>query len=67
VKTQQAGKDLASALMVCEWWRLAVALLCKWPINPSTNPNPAYSHTLQYGTISSDDDELERIWKEALA
>jgi hypothetical protein len=25
-KTQQAGKDLASAVVVCEFWRLAVAL-----------------------------------------
>jgi hypothetical protein len=27
VKTQKAGKDLAGAVMICELWRLAVALL----------------------------------------
>jgi hypothetical protein len=26
VKTQQAGKGLAGAVMICEMWRLAVAL-----------------------------------------
>jgi hypothetical protein len=26
VKTQQAGKDLARAVVICELWRLAVAL-----------------------------------------
>jgi hypothetical protein len=26
VKTQQAGKDLAGAVVICELWRLAVAL-----------------------------------------
>jgi hypothetical protein len=53
VKTQQAGKDLAGALVNCELWRLAVALqllvltscVYKWSVNPFTNPNPAYSHT----------------------
>jgi hypothetical protein len=26
VKAQQAGKDLASAVVICEFWRLAVSL-----------------------------------------
>jgi hypothetical protein len=26
VKTQQDGKGLAGAVVICEWWRLAVAL-----------------------------------------
>jgi hypothetical protein len=26
VKTQQAGKDLACAVVICELWRLAMAL-----------------------------------------
>jgi hypothetical protein len=26
VKTQQAGKGLAAAVVICEFWRLAVAL-----------------------------------------
>jgi hypothetical protein len=43
VKTQQAGKDLACAVVICESWRLAVALVVpnhvyKWSINPLSNP-----------------------------
>jgi hypothetical protein len=26
VKTRQVGKNLASAVVICEWWRLAMAL-----------------------------------------
>jgi hypothetical protein len=26
VKTQQAGKDIAGAVVICEFWSLAVAL-----------------------------------------
>jgi hypothetical protein len=53
VKTQQAGKDLAGAVVICEVWRLTVALLLlvipsrvyKWSINAFTNPNPVDIHT----------------------
>jgi hypothetical protein len=52
VKTQQAGKRLAVAAVICELLRLAVALqlflvpsrVYKWSINPLPNPNPVYSH-----------------------
>jgi hypothetical protein len=49
VKTQQAGKSLACAV-ICELWRLAVALVVpshvyKWSVNPFANQNPVYSHT----------------------
>jgi hypothetical protein len=51
LKTQLAGKSLASAVVICELWRLAVALqllvvpsrVYKWLIDPFTNPNPIYS------------------------
>jgi hypothetical protein len=53
VKTLQAGEDLVLAAVICEVWRLAVALLLlvlpsrvyKWSIYPISNPNPVYSHT----------------------
>jgi hypothetical protein len=43
---------LAGAVVVCELWRLVVALwllvfssrVHKWSINAFTNPNPFYSH-----------------------
>jgi hypothetical protein len=50
MKTQQAGKDLACAVVICKVWILAVMLLhvlnvitscvLKWSINPVSNPNP---------------------------
>jgi hypothetical protein len=53
VKTQQAGKGLAGAVVIFKVCRLAMALkllvipscVYKWSINPFTNPNPVYSHT----------------------
>jgi hypothetical protein len=53
VKTQQAGKGMEGALVICELWKLAVALLLlvlssrvyKSSINPFINPNPVSSHT----------------------
>jgi hypothetical protein len=53
VKTHRAGRGLADAVVICELWRLAVALqqlvvpshVYKWSINPYTNPKPIYSHT----------------------
>jgi hypothetical protein len=53
VKTQQAGKGLASAVMICELLISAVALqlllvpsgVYKWSINPFTNPNPVCIHS----------------------
>jgi hypothetical protein len=53
VKTQQAGKGLACAVVVCELWRLAVVLqlrVCKWSVDPFTDPNAVYSHSY-YVTI----------------
>jgi hypothetical protein len=52
MKSEQTGKGL-SGTVVYELWRSAVALyllvlaclMNKWPINPFTTPNPAYSHT----------------------
>jgi hypothetical protein len=52
VKTLQAGKYLACALVICKVWRLAIALylslvmirVLKWSINQVTNPNPVCSH-----------------------
>jgi hypothetical protein len=49
VKTQQAGKGIKSAMVICELWRLAVTLLLlvitsrvyKWPINPFTSQTPS--------------------------
>jgi hypothetical protein len=46
-------KGLAGAVVICELWRLAVAVqllvlrsrVYKWSINRVTNPNPVYSHT----------------------
>jgi hypothetical protein len=46
VKTQQAGKGLAGAVVICIVWRLAVALellvvpsrVVKWSISPTSNP-----------------------------
>jgi hypothetical protein len=54
VKTQHAGKGLAGAVVICELWRLTVALylfvdpsrVYKLSINQFTNPNPVYSHTV---------------------
>jgi hypothetical protein len=48
VKTQQAVKGLADAVVICELWRLTVTLqllvvpsrVRKWSINPFANPNP---------------------------
>jgi hypothetical protein len=48
VKMQQAGKDLAYAVVICKVWRLAMALtllvvpscVYKWSINPISNPKP---------------------------
>jgi hypothetical protein len=53
VKTQQARKGLAFPVVICELWRLAIALyllvvpsrVYKWSINPFTNLNLVYSHT----------------------
>jgi hypothetical protein len=53
VKTLQAGEDLVLAAVVCKIWRLPMEILllvvpsgvCKWSINPFTNPNPVCSHT----------------------
>jgi hypothetical protein len=47
VKKQQAGKGLAGTVVICELWRLAMALIllvvhilmCKWSINPICNPD----------------------------
>jgi hypothetical protein len=52
VKTWQAGKGLAGAVVICKVWRSAVALkqlvvsrrVYRWSINSFTNPNPVYSH-----------------------
>jgi hypothetical protein len=44
-------KDLMRAVINCWVFELAIALwllavtICKWSINPVTNPNPVYSHT----------------------
>jgi hypothetical protein len=46
VKTQQAGKDLAGAMVICKAWRLAMTLqllvvpnrFVKWLTNPISNP-----------------------------
>jgi hypothetical protein len=56
VKTQQAGKGLACAVVNCEVWRLEIALwllsvpsgVHKWSINPISNPYPVYSHAPKY-------------------
>jgi hypothetical protein len=48
VKTKQAGKGSAGAVVVCEVRRLAIALyflvvpngVYKWSVNRFTNPNP---------------------------
>jgi hypothetical protein len=48
MKTRQAGKGLAGAVVICEMWALAMALtsyVYKWSLNPFDNPNPVYSHT----------------------
>jgi hypothetical protein len=53
LKTQQAGKGLAVAVVFCELWSITVALLLlvfpsrvyKWSINRVTEPNPVYSRT----------------------
>jgi hypothetical protein len=52
VKTQQAGKNLATDVVICELWILAVALqllvdlsrVYMRSVNPSTNLNPVYIH-----------------------
>jgi hypothetical protein len=51
-QTQEAGKDLAGAVTICELRRLSVvpSRVYKWLINPFTNPNPVYSHA-NYWTI----------------
>jgi hypothetical protein len=53
MKTRQSGKGLADAVVTCELWSSAVALLLlvltglvfEWSINPISRPNPVYSHT----------------------
>jgi hypothetical protein len=53
VKTQQAGKALTGAVVICKLWRLVVMLylvpdlshLYNWSINPLKNPFPIYNHT----------------------
>jgi hypothetical protein len=53
VKTQQAGKCLAYAVVICEVWQSVIALstlvvpsgVHRWSINPFTNPYPVYSRT----------------------
>jgi hypothetical protein len=48
------GKGLASAVMICELWRLAVMLqllavpsrVHKWSINPFTHPYPVDSDNI---------------------
>jgi hypothetical protein len=65
VKTQQSAKGLACAVVSFTVWRLAVALqllvltspVYKWSINPFTNPNPVYGHTLQVAM------SLNRVYK----
>jgi hypothetical protein len=55
VKTQQAGKGLAGAVVICEWWEIGggAVIVCsssralKWSINPISNPHPIYSHVTQ--------------------
>jgi hypothetical protein len=52
VKTLQAGKGLAGAVVICELWKLTVAVkslgltsrVHKWSLNPFSNPNPVYTH-----------------------
>jgi hypothetical protein len=49
-KKQQAGKDLAGAVVICGEWRLPVALqllvvpgrVYKWSINPFTSSYPTH-------------------------
>jgi hypothetical protein len=56
VKTQKAEKSLAGAVVICELWRLAVALLLlvvssRECINTRTqlsNSKPVYSHTYYF-------------------
>jgi hypothetical protein len=51
--TQQAGKGLEGAVVICEVWRLALALqllvvsshVYKWSVNPFTIPNPIEGHS----------------------
>jgi hypothetical protein len=55
VETLRTGEDLVSAAVICEVWRLAVALQLrvvpsrveKWSVNPFTNPNPVCSEPRQ--------------------
>jgi hypothetical protein len=47
MKTKQAGKGLAGAVVILVALQLLVVPsgVCKWSINPSTNPYPICSHT----------------------
>jgi hypothetical protein len=53
MKTSRLEKGLAGAVVICEFWRLAIALyilvvpsgVYKWLTNPFTNPYHVYSHT----------------------
>jgi hypothetical protein len=49
VKTQQAGKSLAGAVMIKQIMEISggAVLSCvyKWPINPFASPNPISTHS----------------------
>jgi accessory gene regulator protein AgrB len=59
VKSQQAGKYLAGAVVICEAWRLVMALqllvvsscVYKWSINPISNPKLRRQSHTYYVTI----------------
>jgi hypothetical protein len=54
-----AGKHLAGAMVICELWRLVVALwllvvpsgVYTWSVNSFTNPDPVYGHTPKCITV----------------
>jgi hypothetical protein len=56
VKTLQAGKDLAHAVVICKIWKAAIVLqlfvvtTCKWSINLVIQ-NPGCSHSYMYVTV----------------
>jgi hypothetical protein len=62
-RNSRLEKGLAGAVVICELWRLAVALYLlvvpsrvdKWLINPFTNPYPVDNHpyTLQYNKVAA--------------
>jgi hypothetical protein len=66
VKTQEAGKSLAGAVVICELRRLAVALyllvvpssVYEWSINPTSNPKPRQESLHARGNIKMDRREI---------